>query len=346
MRLKIVTKNIYEKIAKILNLVPEPIIDTQVAFIAARSVIAAADLGLFEALGRSQKTSDEISTMINTHPHATRNLLNCLVGIKYIRWENEKYSIRPKYYKWLLKEYPTNLIGKLRFQKSEWNWMSQLEEYVQNGRSIDIHSVMSKNEWIHYQEGMRSLSISTAKELANKMSLPQNATQMLDIGGSHGLYSIELCKKNPLLNSTILELPEAIDMNNRLAEQYDLTGRLNFIACNVLDSDLGEKKYDIIMVNNVVHHFTKEENIILTNKIARALKPGGICAIGELIRLEKPLSGEMAASSAGLYFALTSSSGTWSLKEIASWQNEAGLKNSKALSLITFPGWKMSIARK
>ncbi|MBK7694468.1 MAG: hypothetical protein IPI30_09125 [Saprospiraceae bacterium] len=30
---------------------------------------------------------------------------------------------------------------------------------------------------------------------------------MLDLGGSHGLYSIELCKRNPNLKSVIVDLP-------------------------------------------------------------------------------------------------------------------------------------------
>jgi 2-polyprenyl-3-methyl-5-hydroxy-6-metoxy-1,4-benzoquinol methylase len=346
MRLKIETESILEQIAIMFNLVPKPLIDTQVAFNSARSIIAAADLGLFEALEKSSKTFEELALNISSHPAATKSLLDCLVGVGYINWKNGKYSLRPKYYKWLLKEYPTNIIGKLKFQISEWNWMGHLEEYVQSGRSIDIHSTMSKDEWSLYQEGMRSLAINTSKELAEKMQLPANATKMLDIGGAHGLYSLELCKKNPLLMSIVLELPGAIEKGSEIAAQHNLYNRLNYKVGNVLTEDLGEKEYDVIMINNLVHHFTVEENYSLAKKIARALKPGGIFCIGELIRLQKPGEGGVAAATAGLYFALTSSSGTWSLEEIKSWQKNAGLKPYKTFGLMTLPGWKMSIAYK
>ena len=76
---------------------------------------------------------------------------------------------------------------------------------------------MTADEWAHYQEGMRDLSVNVAKELAGKLKLPVHASKMLDIGGSHGLYSIELCKKYPSLTSTILELPGAIDRASAIA---------------------------------------------------------------------------------------------------------------------------------
>jgi hypothetical protein len=96
----------------------------------------------------------------------------------------------------------------------------------------------------------------------------------------------------------------------------------------------------------VVHYFTAEENRMLAHKVARVLKPGGIYAIGDLIRLQNPGAGNVVAATTGLYFALMSSSVTLSLEEIESWQSEAGLKPIKPIALMTLPGWKMPIPYK
>jgi len=346
MKLKITAENFMERIAIMLNLIPSPLIDTQVAFTQARAIMAAADLGIFEALSKDNKTVEQVADICKTHTVATKQLLDCLTGIGYLKWCNNKYSLKPRYYKWLLMEYPSNFIGKLRFQISEWNWMAKLEEYVRTGKPLDFHSFMSATEWANYQDGMRDLSVNTAKELAEKVKLPPNATKMLDIGGSHGLYSVELCKKHPSLNSTILELPGAIDRASAIAAQHGLTNRVHYLAGNALTDDLGEQQYDLIMINNVVHHFTDEDNLKLAQKAARALKPDGMYAVGEFIRGNKPGEGGAVASGAGLYFSLTSESGTWSIDEINSWQQKAGLKTQKPISLMTLPGWKMVVARK
>jgi 2-polyprenyl-3-methyl-5-hydroxy-6-metoxy-1,4-benzoquinol methylase len=346
MKLKIQPEGLLERVALWLNLAPTPLVDTQVAFNAARAIMAGADVGIFDAIGKNAKTAEQIVELIHTDLAATKNLLNCLVGIGYLRWNNENYSLRPKYYKWLLKEYSSNLTGKLRFQLIEWNWMANLEEYVRTGKPMNFHSTMKADEWARYQDGMRDLSVNTAKELAGKLKLPANAGRMLDIGGSHGLYSIELCKKHSSLSSTILELPGAIDRASAIAAQHNLWDRVKYKPGNALTDDLGEQQYDLIMINNVVHHFTMEQNFALAKKVVRALKPGGIYAIGEFIRLQKPGEGGVVGATAGLYFSLTSSSGTWSENEMRSWQTEAGLTPGKTIGLLTLPGWKMLTASK
>lgn len=346
MKFKLSSENFMERVALMLNLAPTPLIDTQIAFNRARAIMAAADTGIFEALGKETKTYQQVAEICKTHPIATKQLLDCLSGIGYVKWNNDRYALKPKLYKWLLKEYPSNLIGKLRFQISEWNWMSKLEEYVRTGKPMDMHSKLSESEWANYQDGMRDLSVNTAKELAGKIKLPANTTKMLDIGGSHGLYSIELCKKYPALSSTILELPGAIDRASAIAAEHGLTDRVKYRAGNALTGDLGEQQYDLVMINNVVHHFTEAENLLLAGKVARALKPGGLYAIGEFIRQHKPGEGGEVASLAGLYFSLTSESGTWSAEEMVSWQKKAGLKPQKTISLMSLPGWNMLVATK
>ena len=346
MKIKNRPENLLEWIALRANLAPTPLIDTQVAFNAARAIMAAAELGVYETIGRNSKTAHEIAVACNTHAEATKHLLNCLVGIGYLQWNNEKYSLKTKYHKWLLKESESNLIGKLRFQLIEWEWMGKLEEYVRTGKPLDLHGTASEKEWKLYQEGMRDLSINAAKELAPKIPVPKDATTMLDIGGSHGLFSIELCKRHPGLSSTIMELPGAIEAASAIAKRYDTTNRVTHFAGNALTDDLGTAKYDLVMINNVVHHFTDEQNNLLAKKVAHALKPNGIYAIGEFIRAEKPGEGGVVGATTGLYFSLTSSSGTWSVSEIEAWQKNAGLKIEKPVAPMSIPGWKIFVARK
>ena len=347
MKIRIQPENPLEWMALKLNLVPLPLIDTQVSYSAARAIMAGAELGIYEAIGKDNKTSKEITALCNTNEHATLQLLNCLVGVGYLKYADGKYSIKPRNQKWLLKEFDTNYIAKLRFQILEWEWMAKLENYVRTGSTLQLHSIDDKKMWDLYQEGMRDLSVAVAKEVAGKIPISKNAISMLDIGGSHGLYSIELCKKYPSLNSTVFELPAAVEAASAIAKRYDTTGgRVSYRGGNALNDDLGTEKYDLVMINNVVHHFSEEQNFSLAKKIATALKPGGIYVIGEVIRLAKPGEGGVAAAVTSLYFSITSASGNWSEQEISSWQQAAGLKQEKTIAPMSLPGWKMVVARK
>ncbi len=346
MKLGIKAENILEWIAMKLNLAPRPLLETQIAFTAARAIMAGADLGLFEAMGTTAKTAEEIAQTCKTHPRSTTQLLDCLVGVGYLHFSNNRYSLKKHYQKWLLKSSDSNLVEKLRFQIMEWNWVAKLEEYVRSGQPLDIHASASKAEWERYQEGMRDLSINAAKELGGKLPIPAGASAMLDIGGSHGLYSIELCKRYAGLSSTILDLPGAIESASAIAKRYDQTGRVKYVAGNALTDDLGTARYDLVLINNLVHHFSAEQNQMLAGKVAQALKPGGVYAIGDLIRAETPGEGGVVASTMGLYFSLTSSSGNWSSTEMSAWQQSAGLIPVKSIALMSLPGWKMVMAKK
>ncbi len=346
MKIKILPESILEWMALRMNLAPLPLVDTQVAFNAARAIMAGAELGIYEAIGKSSMTVEEISRTCNTHLTATKHLVDCLTGIGYLKWSEGKYSIKPKYQKWLLKENESNLIGKLRFQIYEWKWMEGLEDYVKTGKPKDLHSTATPEEWKSYQEGMRDLSVNSAKELAGKIPVPPGATALLDIGGSHGLYSIELCRKHDRLKSVILELPDAIEAASAIAKKYDREGLVTYRAGNILNDDIGKETYDIIMINNVVHHFTDQQNRMVAKKISSALKPNGVFLIGEFIRNEKPGEGGVVAATSGLYFSLTSYSGTWSANEMESWMKEAGLKIQKPVVPMSIPGWKMIVGKK
>jgi 2-polyprenyl-3-methyl-5-hydroxy-6-metoxy-1,4-benzoquinol methylase len=344
MKLSAKPEGLMERIAVWLNLAPLPLIDTQIAFSYARAIMAAAALGVFEQLGQSDKTADEIAAACQTNPVATQHLLNCLVGIGYARWSHGKYGMQRAHRKWLLRASPNSVVDKLALQLFEWDLMEKLEDFVRTGKPIDLHSSMSPEQWSMYQDGMRDVAAGPAIELAKRLPVRKEATRLLDIGGSHGLYSIELCKRYASLKSTILELPGAIDRASAIVARHGMADRVQFRSGNALTEDLGEAAFDVVMLNNVAHHFTSAQNFELAKRVSRALAPGGIYSVGEFLRADAPGAGGVVAATMNLYFALTSASGTWSLEEITSWQREAGLKPLKPIQFPSLPGWAVSPA--
>ncbi len=169
---------------------------------------------------------------------------------------------------------------------------------------------------------------------------------MLDIGGSHGLYSCELCKRHPALHATIFELPGAVDRASEIAAREGLGDRVKHRIGNALMDDLGETTFDIVMVNNLVHHFSAEQNVDLARRVARALSAGGVYAIGDFLRSSHPGAGGGVPAVMDFYFALTSASGTWSMDEITSWQRAAGLALLKPVRFQSLPGWASLLASK
>ena len=94
----------------------------------------------------------------------------------------------------------------------------------------------------------------------------------------------------------------------------------------------------MVFVSSLVHHFDDATNRALAKRIARALRPGGVFVIQELIRPSPRAKPAQIGALLDLYFALTSEAGTWSFEEMADWQREAGLKPLKPIKFRTVPG--------
>jgi SAM-dependent methyltransferase len=340
--MKLVAKpeNIMERIALMANLAPRPFIDTQIAFVGARAIMAASEAGIFESLGKAKQSAETIAKECGTNARATKQLLDCLVGLGYAHWRDGKYGLPATMRKWLLRSSPSSIVDKLAFQSIEWDVVTKTGEFLRTGMSVvGSHDGLNEQQWAIYQDAMRDIAANPAVELARRMPVPPGATRLLDIGGSHGLFSAELCKRRPALNATILELPGAVNRASEIARREGLGERVSFRVGDALTDELGEATFDLVMANNIVHHFSQEQNSELAKRVARALSPGGVYAIGDFLRPSHPGAGGGVSATMDLYFALTSASGTWALHEIVSWQRDAGLEPMKPIKFPSLPGW-------
>jgi len=88
---------------------------------------------------------------------------------------------------------------------------------------------------------------------------------------------------------------------------------------NALTDELGERSAEIVFMSQLVHHFTDEQNRALMRKIARALRPGGVCVMLDSIRPRRPGEGGQTAAILDLYFAMVSESGRWPIEAMQAW---------------------------
>lgn len=346
MKLTSVPENLLERFALWLGIAPTPISDTHVAFMMARTIMVGAKLGIFEALAQRPASAKVISENCQTHPNATVKILNSLVHLGYLTTtRQQEYQLTKLSRKWMLQGGEKSVYDKMMLQFVEWKLVEHYESYVRSGEPADMHQVLSEDEWKIYQRGMRAMARVSAWEVAQRTPIPRGAAHLLDIGGSHGYYSVALCKKYPALRATILDLPEAIKHAGTLLSEEGMGERVKHQAGNVLTTDLEVEAYDVIFISSLVHHFDAETNELLAQRIFRALKPGGYYIIQEFVRSDQPHAGDHLAL-LDLYFAATSQSGTWSVREMSAWQKNAGFTPYKKIWLRSIPRHAQVVGKK
>jgi SAM-dependent methyltransferase len=224
--------------------------------------------------------------------------------------------------------------------------METLEQFVRSGRPLDFHEAMTSEERDLYHRGMRALAGLSAAEVARRTPLPAGARRMLDLGGSHGHFAAEICRRHPGLSAEVIDLPDAIEAAAPLLVAEGLGKRLVHRPGNATTVDLGVEQYDLVLMSNLAHHLDAEQNGDLARRVALALRPGGAFVIQEPARAERPGEAGQIPALLGLYFAMQSRPGvrTWTIGEMAGWQRSAGLAVKRARHLRTAPGWVLQAA--
>lgn len=113
------------------------------------------------------------------------------------------------------------------------------------------------------------------------------AVNMLDIGCGAGNYTLKMLEKIPNLNCTLIDL--SMPMLERAKERVAkvTTGQIDVLQADILEVDLPENQYDIILAAAVLHHLREDSDWErVFKKIYRSLKQGGSFWISDLINHE------------------------------------------------------------
>jgi ubiquinone/menaquinone biosynthesis C-methylase UbiE len=346
MRIGAIPETPLEWIALHTNRMPVPLVHTQIYFVFSRAVLEAFSLNVFEAFAKGEKTLQQAARSTGLNSRALKSLLNILISAGYISFSKNKYALTPLARKWCLQDSPESLYNQQLFNGVCWEWMDHLHTFLQTGKGLQFHETFSPREWKLYQNGMENVASGSAKAAIRMLPKLNKPQQMLDIGGSHGIYCVELLKKYPDVKATIFELPDAIPAARKILKKHYEGKDIRYRAGNILTDELEEESYDLILVSSLMHHFTEQQNQVVCRKVSKALKKGGYFVIQEFLRPETANKMDMIGSVLDLYFNLSSTSGNWSKEELIRFQKKAGLEHLHTRGFVASPGYTQVVAVK
>lgn len=329
--------NLFESLALYFGKVPIPVLDALMPLLKARSIYAAVELGVFEALRDTALSAPMVAERQHLDPEATGLLLRSLVAFEYLEQRGELYQLNRKS-RGLLRDAPNGLWGFTLWNAHQWKTIAQLEHLLETGEGVDLHGSLNDPElWARYQRAMLEIARLQAKSLAGKIPVPKGARRLLDIAGSHGLFAAELVRRHPGLTAEVIELENALAAARELAREEGIADLVSHRAGDLRRDNLGRDEIDVVLLSNILHHFKADENVDLLRRVNQCLKPGGQVAIWEI---DVPASGSKAdiGDLGALFFRLTSNSRAWRADDYAAWLREAGFAAVKVRRMLTLPG--------
>ena len=114
---------------------PNDIMELANAFRASRVFLTAFELGIFSELGSESKTSEAVSTSLNTDPRATDRLMNALAALGILEKLTDSFKNTPAAERFLVKG-KSEYMGGLGHTVNLWKTWSNMTESVRQGTAI------------------------------------------------------------------------------------------------------------------------------------------------------------------------------------------------------------------
>ncbi len=337
-----------EKILLSNDIIPHPFADASSSVGLGFALGSAVKLKIADQLAMEFKEVKSIAQGANVSEVGAELILDCLDALGYVQRKGTQYSFTKRGFKNLSPQSPDNFRHFILFCNYLYKGYLNLDETIRQGKRPQSNMLeeMSDYEWELFSRAMIDISKTNYKETAGKIPVAKTHAKMLDLGGSHGLYSIELCRRHPHLKSAIVDLPPVKKYADECIAKHQAAGNVSFLPSDFMKDELPEN-VDIILAFNIIHGLNPAENEMLAKKVFASLNNGGMYVILDQI---KGIGGSSQMSKATTsYMALNllhqAGGKTYSKSEIDACVQKAGFKNTE-LKKLNAPGFGVVICRK
>jgi len=313
--------SVVERVLRRLHLLPTPVMDAFGGVLFGRALCVAVRKGFFEALSEEPLAIPHIAEKISFDAQATRILAELFVLGSYLQREGERFALSAEGRKWLVKSSPQYIGNLVRYFETLYDRWGYLDHTLQHGKPPKPYfEVFEEKDWETYVYGMRDLARLVIPEIMKEINLGENPLHMMDIGGSHGLYAIECCRRYPSLQATIVDFDAALLHTSAIIREEHMGSRVRLLGGDLTKSEL-LREQDAILIFNVIHGFGESENRALVDRALRSLKPRGKLYILDQLRENRIRSGlsQFLPLIVGLHLMNEIGGTTYSFEQVKMW---------------------------
>ena len=310
-----------ERLLHRLHLLPTPVMDTFGGVLFGRILALGVRRGVFEAAGAGPCSAADVAARAGLDDRAARLMCDAFVVAGYLRRTRAGYVATGETRKWLLQDSPRSLCHLVGYFETLYVRWQQIEHSLVHGAPArSYYEGFSSADWETYVLGMRDLARVLAPFVMRHIRLPAGPGRLLDVGGAHGLYSIECCLRRPALSATVMDFPQAVVHAGRGVQDAGLAGRISFLPGDFMNTPFPPGQ-DVLLMFNIIHGFSPETNRLLIHRAFDALQPGGRIYI--LDQFQSPSKGSPVSRfiplMVGLNLLNEIGGNVYSMEEIRAW---------------------------
>jgi SAM-dependent methyltransferase len=304
---------------------PTLIWDTITAHQRSAALKAGVELGVFDALGDGPCTAVELAGKAGVAERGMRILCDYLTVHGLIAKVDGRYSHTPSSAAFLDSRSPASMAPTVPFLMNDKIVRASqlLTEAIRRNRSALEQPLAGDEaqEWVMFARTMQPMMAAAAEFIAGVILRGGTPEKVLDVAASHGLFGIAVAKLAPQCEIVALDFPSVLEVTAQNARAAGVS--ITLLPGSAFTVDLGAG-YDVIIVTNLFHHFSVEDNIALMKRFRAALRPGGRMLTLEFVPNEDRISPPVPASFSLMMLANTDAGDAFTMAEYGQMLDAAG----------------------
>ncbi|GJD09456.1 Acetylserotonin O-methyltransferase [Galdieria sulphuraria] len=303
----------------------------------ARTLMTAIQLSVFTHIAQGNHSVEQIARAADANSRGISKLLDALVGMEFLKKDKPNhYELLPCSARFLVKSSP-EYVGAMHENDDHWIAWSNLNNVIKTGQPCMTVDQEKKAEefFPHLVKSLHQMSLGKANRLAEKLLEGRQdvALEVIDIACGSGVWSIPLAEKSNKVRVTAQDFPKILELTKSYVRHHEVDKQFNYLAGDLKTVDLGEQKYDIAILGNIVHSEGEKSSKTLFHKLAQALKPQG-----KVVVIDMFPNNERTGPAYPLLFALnmlvnTTEGDTFTFEEYRQWFIEANIPHVSMLEV-------------
>jgi hypothetical protein len=259
----------------------EELFKMMTAYKATSLLKAGIKLGVFDHLANGPATVDTVAAGIGANQRGTRILLNALVAIQVVETDGSTWWIPEDTADLLDRTRPSYAGGMVNVFAGDFEWdaMKVIHEAVLAGGTVLEANAETPEYgfWEDFAANANVVAEPTAEILVEEIRpWAENRAELkvLDVAAGHGMYGYTVAKHFAQAQIYSLDWENVLPVTKEHAIRIGVEQQANFIAGDMFTTDY-QGPYDLVLITNVMHHFSEEKALELLKRGAAALKPDG-----------------------------------------------------------------------
>ena len=220
---------------------------------------------------------------------------------------------------------PCSVLPMLQHQGNCLRRWARLPWVLQTGKPAErAESVRGADaDRTAFLEAMNCVSLPLVEDIIAALQ-PLRFSELLDVGGATGTWTLAFLRAVPSARAIIFDLPDAIPLAQRRMRAEGMSSRVHFVGGDFY-SDALPKRADLVWLGAIIHQNSRAQNRELFEKVYEALAPGGHVIIRDIVMDPTHTRPVMGALFAINMLVATDAGGTYSFDEISGDLTAAGL---------------------